>query len=580
MKILINHIGYERNEAKTVVLESRTGPLPESGIAAELLDEADGRSVFSLRQTSSGAVEGWKGRWFAAFDFSAFTSYGTYRVRIALEGKRLESVPFRIAEELLPDLCISDILFYFKGQRSSGRWDLADRTAPFYGGREGTADVHGGWFDAAGDFSKYLSHLSYADFVNPQQIPMVVWALFSLSDTLGAHPRHGGSLLEERTLEEAWWGADFLVRMQDPEGYFYTTLFDQWNKKSEDRMICSFRTQKGDRMEGYQAGFRQGGGVSIAALAKAYRYVRRNIPEDGFTPEEFLERAVAGYDYLKKHNREYLDNGRENIIDYYCALLAAVELYRSTGDEYYLGESREWKAKLLSLFSGEQACWMTEEGSSRPFFHASESGLPLLALIHCLDIESDEARKGELGKSIRGICAAELARTEETYNPFRLSRQVVQPLGGEVRSSFFIPHDNETGYWWQGENARLASVACAFRAAAGIFGEHPETPEDADMAERMREQAVSQLDWILGLNPFDMCMLQGHGRNNPKYEDHYPNAPGGICNGITGGYLDEADIDFLPSAVEGRGDHRWRWSEQWIPHAAWFLLALSAGMKR
>jgi len=72
-------------------------------------------------------------------------------------------------------------------------------------------------------------------------------------------------------------------------------------------------------------------------------------------------------------------------------------------------------------------------------------------------------------------------------------------------------------------------------------------------------------------------MLQGHGRNNPKYEQFYPNAPGGICNGITAGYLDEADIDFLPAAVEGQGDHRWRWSEQWLPHGAWFLLALAAG---
>ena len=36
-------------------------------------------------------------------------------------------------------------------------------------------DVHGGWYDASGDVSKYLSHLSEANYMNPQQSPMAVW---------------------------------------------------------------------------------------------------------------------------------------------------------------------------------------------------------------------------------------------------------------------------------------------------------------------------------------------------------------------------------------------------------------------
>ena len=34
------------------------------------------------------------------------------------------------------------------------------------------ADLHGGWYDASGDVSKYLSHLSYANYMNPQQTPL------------------------------------------------------------------------------------------------------------------------------------------------------------------------------------------------------------------------------------------------------------------------------------------------------------------------------------------------------------------------------------------------------------------------
>ena len=39
-------------------------------------------------------------------------------------------------------------------------------------------------------------------------------------------------------------------------------------------------------------------------------------------------------------------------------------------------------------------------------------------------------------------------------NPFGYARQNFL-LRGQVREGFFIPHENETGWWWQGENARL-----------------------------------------------------------------------------------------------------------------------------
>lgn len=84
------------------------------------------------------------------------------------------------------------------------------------------------------------------------------------------------------------------------------------------------------------------------------------------------------------------------------------------------------------------------------------------------------------------------------------------------------------------------------------------------------------MDWILGLNPYDICMLDGHGRNNPDYlpELGFFNAKGGICNGITSGYDDEDDIAFNPENQKDDMMQNWRWGEQWIPHGAWYLLAI------
>ena len=151
----------------------------------------------------------------------------------------------------------------------------------------------------------------------------------------------------------------------------------------------------------------------------------------------------------------------------------------------------------------------------------------------------------------------------------------MQTTRGVRDTRFFYPHDTETAPWWQGENARLGSLATAARLAI------PQFRDDPAFAARLRGYAQAQLDWILGLNPFDASMLEGTGRNNPPYRYfgafEYTNAPGGIVNGVTAGFKDEQDIDFnVPHTVTG-GDNDWRWGEQWLPHVTWYMLAVAAG---
>ena len=151
---------------------------------------------------------------------------------------------------------------------------------------------------------------------------------------------------------------------------------------------------------------------------------------------------------------------------------------------------------------------------------------------------------------------------EDVPNPFGYPPHWVKVPGEGGRRQWFYPHENPSGYWWQGENAKLASLAGAVWTVA---------PADV----RLGDAASRWVDWILGANPFDCCMMQGHGRNNPQYRDDGFNAPGGVCNGVTSGFEDEADIAFQPSPWNDDPDHSWRWGEQWLPHAAWLLYALA-----
>jgi hypothetical protein len=199
-----------------------------------------------------------------------------------------------------------------------------------------------------------------------------------------------------------------------------------------------------------------------------------------------------------------------------------------------------------------------------------EAGLPVIALLRYAEVEPSPGRAAAALRAARRSLEFELAVTGEVANPFGYARQYVKPVDGPKRTAFFFPHRNESGYWWQGENARLASLAAAARLASRSL------PPDPALSARLEVYAADQLDWILGRNPYDACLLHGFGRNNPEYEERWPNAFGGICNGVTAGFADEQDIDFLPSPYAERGEHRWRWSEQWIPHAAWYILAVCA----
>ncbi|WP_429171756.1 glycoside hydrolase family 9 protein [Aeromonas rivipollensis] len=561
MELLINQVGYDCDGHKIALLQT-DADVEISGLV-RLRRLHDDRLLLEVPLQAAGQVPGWQGRAYWRADFSAFKESGHYRLEAITAQGIVRSTRFAIGQDLLTSRCLSDVIHYFKGQRASGAFDRADRSARLFG-TDQRKDVHGGWFDASGDMSKYLSHLSYANYLNPQQTPLVVWSLLKSRALLATRRDIDGLNLCKRLGDEGLHGADFLCRMQDDAGFFYMTLFDKWSKDPEQRELCAYATQQGLKSNDWQAGFRQGGGMAIAALARA----AREQSGGDFDTSHYAETARRGYLHLREHNLAYLDDGLENIIDDYCALLAAVELTQTLGSDW-LGEARERAGRLCARQRPHPEFghyWSANDDGSRPYYHAAEAGLPVLALLEYLGVEPDQERRARVNAVVQQALAAELALAARAGNPFALARQYVKGVDEAPRISFFMPHHNESGYWWQGENARLASLAAMAFAAARHF------PQQSPLLMTFGQR---QLDWILGQNPFNACMLAGHGINNPSYTAGYPNALGGICNGITSGFDDEAEVAFIPEEYRDRLDQNWRWGEQWIPHAAWFALAIS-----
>ncbi|ODX14902.1 glycoside hydrolase family 9 protein [Vibrio parahaemolyticus] len=560
MLLLTNHIGYERLGPKKAIIQTEQPHL--SSYTAQLICATSEQTVATFAVEEQGKVANWHQGYFYLIDFSSFTDSGDYFLQV--EDSRSSS--FTVGEHILLNQTLSDVIHYFKSQRCGGVFDQQDRQVPVLNANQ-TVDVHGGWYDASGDVSKYLSHLSYANYLNPQQTPMVVWnilkglSLLEGSEDIAAFTR-------TRLIEEALFGADFLVRMQNEKGFFYMTVFDKWSKDTAQREICAYETQLGHKFDDYQAGFRQGGGVAIAALAAASRLGVHGE----YDQQKYRNAAENGYWHLKEHNTQYLNDSEENIIDEYCALLASVELFKATKETRYLEESRLWAQRLVARqMSDEQIqhFWSANEDGSRPYFHAAEAGLPVIALCECLAIEDDSVQTESVKRIVNRACEFEIKISNKVTNPFGYPRQYVKGVNESKRDAFFVAHNNESGYWWQGENARLGSLATmAYLAQPHIASQ--------EIQQQLSVFAQDALNWIVGLNPYDMCMLDGHGRNNPDYLPQYGffNAKGGVCNGITGGFEDEEDIAFNPPAQKDDMLQNWRWGEQWIPHGAWYLLAI------
>jgi hypothetical protein len=497
-------------------------------------------------------------------DFSSFQKPGHFQLQVDQDGKQYDSFGFEIGKNILATQTIPAIIGFYRHQRADTPEELqADRHLLLYGSTN-TVDLRGGWCDASGDISKYFSHLAYANFMSPQQTPLVVWSMVNTVET--APSLLDGVNAKMPLMDEALYGADYLMRSLSPGDYFYMTVFSYFRKDLSARRVVGLLANSKTTAD-YQCAFREGGGMAIAALARVSQWKRHGE----FSSQQYLAAAERAFAHLQVNNTKYDDDGKENIIDDYCALMAATELWIATGKGIYRDAAR-LRAKHLAARISPEGYFIAND-ANRPFWHASDAGLPVIALARYLDQEDDAGGRAMVLATIKQALDYDLRVTREVANPFGYARQSFL-FRGQVRDGFFIPHENESGWWWQGEDARLASLATAaivggrlVYPGTGAFGIKPE----------LATFASDQIAWILGGNPYDICFMYQFGKNNVPHMSAmlgHGSGRGGISNGITGkeGNPDGSGIDFKMHA----NGNEWRWTEQWIPHSAWFLQAVAA----
>ena len=563
INILVNQVAYNLDGPKTAIVKCNQAII--SGATFQLIDVLTNKTVYSGIVCQSEQVTDWNPDvWYSRIDFSVFHQTGNFKLQVTIDGTKYESYEFNVEEQALGKIAIPAIVNFFNKQRANSPEELeADKAILLYGSDK-TVDLHGGWCDASGDISKYFSHLAYTNFMSPQQIPMVTWSMINTAEHIPELLKQIGA--QESLTNEAIYGADYIMRSLSPEGYFYMTVFSYFDKNPKARRVVGLLADSKTTSD-YQCAYREGGGMAVAALARISQWGKGG----DFRSKQYLNAAERAFTHLQKFSTKYADDGKDNVIDDYCALMGASELWIATGKDVYRDEARQRALNLSKRLSPDG--YFIANDSNRPFWHAADAGLPIMALARFLDKETDQKYRNLALKTIKTAIDYNLKVTNDVVNPFGYARQSFL-FKGKVKDGFFIPHENESGWWWQGEDARLGSLAAAI-----IVGGRLVYPDNAPFGVKpeLAIYAENLVSWVLGCNPYNMCMMYGYGHNNVPYMASmfgHGSGRGGISNGITGkdGNGDGSGIDFK---VEDNGNE-WRWSEQWIPHTGWFLQAVTA----
>lgn len=561
--IMVNQIGYDSYAPKMAIVKCDEMLPPTTRF--EIVDAQTFEIVFAGNVKNGENVKEWhEGLYYSQADFSSFQKPGYYKLVVKLNGNEYSSYDFKIDDKTIAKTAIPAIVDFFYHQRANSPQEIdADTSILLYGSNR-TVDLHGGWCDASGDISKYFSHLAYTNFMSPQQIPMVTWSMVNTVETTTGLLRQINALVPLKN--EALYGADYIMRSLDPEGFFYMTVFTYFDKNPKARRVVGLLADSKTTSD-YQCAFREGGGMAIASLARISQWKM-----DGDYPShQYLAGAECAFEHLLVNSTKYADDGKDNIIDDYCALMAATELWIATNKVIYRDEARK-RARNLAGRITPQGYFLAND-SNRPFWHAADAGLPIIALARYLDKETEFEYRESALTTIKKALDYNLKITSEVTNPFGYPRQSFL-YNGKVQNGFFIPHENESGWWWQGEDARLGSLAAA--AIVGGRLVYPDTTAFG-VCRELAEYASHLVSWVLGCNPYNICMMYGYGLNNVPYMSAmygHGSGRGGISNGITG-KAENGDGSGIDFKMEDNGNE-WRWSEQWIPHTGWFLQAVAA----
>ncbi len=551
--LLINQVGYVPWAGKNIVTKGR------SGAKFDVIELETEKVAFT------GILHPGPGDFgeYSVGDFSSLTKEGHYYVK----SDTLRSYPFAISASVYRPV-MDLIVRYFSLQRCGASTTgylspchLDDGIRMDNGKHQ---DVTGGWHDAS-DLRKWVD--------------ATVYAMVGLAKTYELQDATNNN--RKKIMEELRWGNQYFLKMQEPQGYVMNYVGGDVKKHSDSNRWTDNEIGK----EGGELKFvKPSAGKSTSDMLIFDNNDDRVIRTDpvGMTGEfnfitaeaimaritkagdaaysqKCLQAAVKCFNWCTQTSKEE-DAG---IIG--ASIQASLEMYKTTGQDLYKNYAISQASKLKMLYVSDTAggisgFFLTSSAEKEPYKNIWQGCLEFISLCDLTRAFPDHKDLSAWKEMIAGYAENYLsilsAKNSFGIVPFGLFTGK-DPGGNRKAGSYwyryFMQPDPE---WWVGINSNLASAGVGLVKAADILKN-----------DKLKAIGQKQLDWIIGVNPFNSSTIEMVGYNNPK---HFPGStflpdvpvlPGAVLNGLGGDNADQPDI----------GDGDWQISEYWTPMVAYTL---------
>jgi endoglucanase len=422
---------------------------PKRFASFQIVNAANGDTVFQggppAREVPTDALGAIHGVWIG--DFTPLTTPGRYRI---VADNNLSSYPFDIGIGVF-DQAVRAVQRAFYYQRAFTEIDPEHAQGPWIHASDAALAPPGvvkGWHDA-GDFSLYSASTNSALF----------WLLSAAADFSSREdhtgiPESGNGIPD--LLDEARWGLEWLLSVQDPSGGFQnTTCQERYGPYGSNRPEGMSQYRPGE--VGTIATGRAVG--SLAFASKLY------APFDAPFSERLLRAARAGYRFLQ-------DRPQENSDGPTCPAM------RQDGDRTVGRDVRMYAAAGMLLATAEQPFLVDFEAHYQPLENDPSylRSNVYAALLYLRASAGTSARRRALGGELRR--RAEDVRRDGERHPFQWSGR---------------------DFW--------GSIAAGFQRTAGFSG--PSCLEHPVAAKADCEQVLANVHHALGRNYQQIAYVSG-----------------------------------------------------------------------
>ena len=120
MHIVVDQVGYETTAQKQALVVADDTQVTQDAPETFTLTDADtGKVVLTGPFNAAGQVDQW-GRTFWLADFSSVQKPGHYKIAATSKSGAITSCEFSINQDVLERNTLSNVVYYFKGQRALG----------------------------------------------------------------------------------------------------------------------------------------------------------------------------------------------------------------------------------------------------------------------------------------------------------------------------------------------------------------------------------------------------------------------------------------------------------------------------